>query len=109
MRDQAKWNVALIHLAGFVRSLPAIPGEDDASHYHTIIKLLEDINGEDLSRFRIIDDPLNRVPRAAGAAFWEVWKARQPQKIPFKPAYFHHQVRELLQHLQAELTRRRPC
>jgi hypothetical protein len=106
MRDQGKWNVALIHLAGFVRNLPAIPDEDDAVQYHSIIKLLEDINREDLSRFRIIDDPLNRVPSATRVSFWEVWKTRQPKKNPFKPAYFHHQVRELLQYLQAELNSR---
>jgi hypothetical protein len=108
MRDQGKWNVALIHLAEFVRNLPAMPGENDAVQYHRVIRLFEDVSGEDLSRFMVIDDPLNRVPSATRVSFWEVWNTRQPKKNPFKPAYFHHQVRELLQYLQAELISR-PC
>ena len=108
MRDQAKWNVALLCLAGFVRSLSAMPDEDDATHYHSIIKLFEDANGEDLSRFRIIDDLLNRVPTVTRDLLGDYRMTRHSQEDAFKPAYFHHQVRELLQHLQADLGSR-PC
>jgi acyl carrier protein phosphodiesterase len=88
MLDPAKWNVALIYLAEFVRNLPAMPDEDDAAHYHSIIKRFEDVNGEDLSRFRIIDDPLNRVARVTRDPFWDHWMTRNTKRNPFKPAYF---------------------
>ena len=103
MHDREKWNVALLQLAEFVRNLPLRPDDDDAVHYHNIITLLEDAENEDLSRFKIAADQIEGVPSAIRAQFWEHWETRHSRKNSIKPYYFHHQVRELLQYLEADL------
>jgi hypothetical protein len=99
MRDQKKWNIAIGRLAAFVSNLPHSPDEGQISHYHDIIKLLQEGCGQDLSQFRIAPDQV-KTASATTASSGGRWQTRHPKKIFVEFAYLRGQVQGLIDYLK---------
>jgi hypothetical protein len=85
-----------------VTNLPALPDEEHAAQYHDIIKLFEEVCGQDLSRFRIAPGQARSAGRGTMTLHGQ-WMTQHPNRHAVEAAYFHQQVRELIKYLQIDL------
>jgi hypothetical protein len=101
IQDRGKWNLGVSALSGFMQHLPSYIDEECVQQFHSIVSLLEEASGEDLSLFRI---PAERLaPRITsvtrGGYGGGSGSATYSKKKYCDSAYFRSQVHGLSNYL----------